>query len=86
MIQLNAGGEVQRLQSDTIYTRRQDVPPTFDITTIAYSGYSQYILETSELFSGRVFASCIGADRAIDIDSELDFQLAEFLFEKGRTQ
>ena len=86
MIQLNAGGEVRKMLSDTIYTRRQDVPETFDITTVAYSGYSKYILETSELFSGKVFACCVGADRAIDIDSDLDFRLAEFLFEKGRNQ
>jgi N-acylneuraminate cytidylyltransferase len=86
LIKLSAGGEVERFQTDINYTRRQDVPQTFDVTTIAYSGYSKYILETSELFSGRIFASLINEERAIDIDSELDFQLAEFLFKKVRSQ
>ena len=86
IIQLNNDGEVQRILAEKSYIRRQDVPSTFDITTIAYSGFSKYILETPDVFSGKIFASQASADRAIDIDSELDFRIAEFLFEKARFQ
>lgn len=84
IIQINNDGEVQRVLPAESYTRRQDVPATFDITTIAYSGFSKYILETSDIFSGRIFASKTSPDRAVDIDTELDFKIAEFLFEKAR--
>jgi N-acylneuraminate cytidylyltransferase len=53
------------------------------VTTVAYSGKSSYILETSELFSGKVYASIVDQERAIDIDNSFDFEFAEYLFKKS---
>ena len=62
--------------------RRQDTPVVFDMTTCVYVASPQYILEKDGLFSGRVKASQIPIDRAIDIDTPYDFEIANFLMER----
>ena len=64
------------------YDRRQDVPKAFDMTTVAYVTRPQYIRDASHVFDGRVKAVKIPAARALDIDTELDFQIAEYLMGK----
>jgi N-acylneuraminate cytidylyltransferase len=61
------------------YSRRQDTPEIFDITTVCYVGNPNFILEKKSIFEGRVVGVEIPTERAIDIDSQLDFQIAEFL-------
>ena len=63
--------------------RRQDVPKTFDLTTVAYVMSSAFVLNNKSIFSGRVKAVEIPAERAIDIDNLLDFEIAEFLMGKS---
>ena len=67
-------------ESECGYSRRQDAPVTFDITTVAYSSKPEYILNTDNLMSGRVFASVVDKERSIDIDTLLDFRMAELLY------
>lgn len=71
------------IRTEKTYSRRQDVPETFDITTVAYSARSQFILETDNLMGGKVCASIVDRERAIDIDDLLDFEIAEYLFKKS---
>jgi CMP-N-acetylneuraminic acid synthetase len=71
------------IDNGSTYTRRQDAPHTYDMTTVAYSGKSSYILETNELLSGKVYASIVDQERAIDIDNSFDFEIAEYLFKKS---
>jgi N-acylneuraminate cytidylyltransferase len=63
-------------------TRRQDAPEVWDMTTVAYVSSPRFILENDSLFAGRVKAVEIPAERAVDIDTELDFAFAEFLMER----
>lgn len=65
-------------------TRRQDAPTIFDMTTVAYVTSPQFILSENAIFQGRVRAVEIPAERAVDIDTELDFAFAEFLMERMR--
>lgn len=62
-------------------SRRQDVPPVFDLTTIAYVASTGFVLNTDSLFEGEVATVHIPPERAIDIDTELDFKIATFLAE-----
>jgi len=62
-------------------TRRQDAPPVLSLTTVVYVTSLKYVLEAHDLFDGTVVGVEIPAERAIDIDTELDFHLASFLFE-----
>jgi CMP-N-acetylneuraminic acid synthetase len=71
------------IASETNPFRRQDAPILHDITTIAYSARPNYILKTDSLLSGKVCASFIERDRAVDIDTEMDFEFAELLFLRG---
>jgi N-acylneuraminate cytidylyltransferase len=64
--------------------RRQDSPLLYDITTVAYVVNSKFIINKNSIFEGRVKAIQIPAERAIDIDTLLDFQIAEFLLQKNQ--
>jgi CMP-N-acetylneuraminic acid synthetase len=60
-------------------TRRQDAPIVFDMSTVAYAISSTFVMAHDSLFQGRVRAIHIPVRRAIDIDTLLDFQIAEQL-------
>ncbi len=64
--------------------RRQSAPMVYDITTIAYAARPEFVLNSSSIFDGNVKSVVVPEERAIDIDTELDFQFAEFLLEKSR--
>ena len=59
--------------------RRQDCPEVYDIATVAYVVSSNFIFNKNSLFEGRVGSINIPRDRAIDIDTLLDFEIAEAL-------
>jgi N-acylneuraminate cytidylyltransferase len=64
--------------SKTMY-RRQDAPQVYDITTVAYVAKPDFIMNSHSLFEGDVQTVEIVPERALDIDTELDFKIAEFL-------
>jgi CMP-N-acetylneuraminic acid synthetase len=59
--------------------RRQDAPAVYDMTTVCYVANSKYVMTHGSIFEGRVSAVHVPIERAIDIDSLLDFQVAEHL-------
>ena len=71
------------LPLDKQITRRQDAPPVYDMTTVAYVASPKFIMESKAVFEGRVKAVIIPEERALDIDTELDFKFAEFLMANG---
>lgn len=60
-------------------SRRQDAPTVYDLTTVAYVTRPQFILENKSYWDGRVTGVEIPPERALDIDSQLDLDFAEFL-------
>ena len=80
MVTLDDSGYVTLAASpvEHIY-RRQDAPQMFDITTVAYAALPGFIMQNDSLFSGKVRSVEIPRERAIDIDTELDFQIAGLL-------
>jgi CMP-N-acetylneuraminic acid synthetase len=60
-------------------SRRQDAPKVFDMTTVAYVIKSEFIKKYNGIFEGKVRSVCIPEERAIDIDTMLDFKIAEYL-------
>ena len=62
---------------------RQEAPQVYDMTTVAYVTRPEYVMNNCSHFDGRVKAAVIPAERALDIDTILDFQFAEFLLQKG---
>jgi N-acylneuraminate cytidylyltransferase len=70
------------LEDDNKYTRRQETPAIYDMTTVAYVSRSEFIRNATGIFDGKVKGVNIPSERALDIDTELDFEIAEFLMDK----
>jgi CMP-N-acetylneuraminic acid synthetase len=74
-------------KSEKQIIRRQDAPKIFDIASIAWVTDPNFVLSNDNLYDGRVGAIEVPAERAIDIDTMLDFKIAELLFhEKHQSQ
>ncbi len=59
--------------------RRQDTPVVYDMTTVAYVVNPDIVMTKNGLFDGTVRHVYIPPERAIDIDTLLDFRIADFL-------
>ena len=70
------------MKNDNHYARRQDTPAIFDMTTVGYVSRPEFIANSTSIFDGQVKGIEIPAERALDIDTELDFEIAEFLMDK----
>jgi N-acylneuraminate cytidylyltransferase len=71
-----AGVEGERI------ARRQDAPPVFDITTVIYVTTLGFVMNSRGLFDGAVGSVVIPRERAIDIDTEFDLEIADYLLRK----
>jgi N-acylneuraminate cytidylyltransferase len=65
------------------FSRRQDAPKVYDITTVLYAAHCDYVLKAHGIFEGQVKTIIVPDIRAVDIDTELDLKFAEFLIQKG---
>lgn len=65
-----------------VLTRRQDAPAVYDMTTVCYAVRGAYIKTTTAVMAGKVKAVVVPKDRALDIDTMMDFEIAEFLMAK----
>ena len=83
MVKEVSDGRVELVNQDKNRVfRRQDAEKVFDVTTIAYVLRPQFVLEATSLFTGTVRAVEVPVERAIDIDTQFDFEIAEFLMSK----
>ena len=62
--------------------RRQDAPVVFDMETVAYVAKPEFVLNHRSIFEGLVFSVNVPPERAIDIDTLFDFQMAEFFMKQ----
>ena len=62
--------------------RRQDAPLVYDVTTVCYVASPIFVMTHKSIFEGRVKAVHVPIERAIDIDTLFDFQIAEALLLK----
>jgi CMP-N-acetylneuraminic acid synthetase len=60
-------------------TRRQDAPVSYDLTTVAYVARPDFIMNNKSIWDGKSKGVIIPAERAIDVDTELDFRVAKLL-------
>ena len=58
---------------------RQSAPEVFNITTACYVANTQFVKENLSITSGIVRSVIVPQERAIDIDNEIDFTIAELL-------
>jgi CMP-N-acetylneuraminic acid synthetase len=62
--------------------RRQNVPQVNFITPICYVARSTYVLDCQNLFEGKVRTKVVEAERAVDVDTLMDFEYAEYLIQR----
>tara|TARA_B100000963_G_scaffold358412_1_gene383025 strand:+ start:669 stop:1349 length:681 start_codon:yes stop_codon:yes gene_type:complete len=79
MVSKNKSGEVSLAFKGKKIVRRQDAPELFDICTIAYVTRPSHIIRSKGLWDGKVGDVSIDPRRSIDIDTELDFEIASLL-------
>ncbi len=83
MVKRNADGTVGLvIPASENVSRRQDAPAVFDMATVAYVASPQFVLVRNALFEGCVRAVEVPPERAIDIDTLLDFRIAECLMKE----
>lgn len=80
MVRTHADGTVGLvIPPQSAIARRQDSPMVFDMATVAYVARPEFVMTHNATFEGRVRAVHVPTERAIDIDTLLDFQIAECL-------
>ena len=62
--------------------RRQDAPKVYDHVASIYVLNPNYLRKGKNLLSGKVEGYDIGIDKSLDLDSEFDFELIEYLMKK----
>jgi CMP-N-acetylneuraminic acid synthetase len=80
MVKINADGTVGLVNPpQSAIARRQDAPLVYDMATVCYVTNPEFVLTHNATFDGRVKAVHVPTERSIDIDTLLDFQIAESL-------
>jgi CMP-N-acetylneuraminic acid synthetase len=80
MVKIHADGTVGLvIPPESAVARRQDAPQVFDMTTVAYVARPEFVIARSAAFEGRVRHVHVPVERALDIDTLLDFRIAECL-------
>lgn len=82
MVSLDENGYARLVipPEDAIF-RRQVAPVVYDVTTVAYATRPEFILRANSVFEGKVQTITVPVERALDIDSEYDFRIAESLLD-----
>jgi CMP-N,N'-diacetyllegionaminic acid synthase len=62
--------------------RRQDAPPVYEHVASIYVFSPEYIHSASYLLDGHTEGYDIGSEKSLDVDSDLDFLLVEYLMKR----
>jgi CMP-N-acetylneuraminic acid synthetase len=81
MVMKNHNGYYERVIKSELF-RRQDAPLTYDMTTMIFVTNPKFIMNNNSIFDGKISVRIVDRERAIDIDDEFDFKLAEYLYGK----
>lgn len=64
------------------FERRQDCPPCFDMNGAIYAWSAEHFFDVTDVITDKTMIYEMPAERSVDIDTELDFEFASFLFSK----
>lgn len=83
MMRIDETGEARiAITPPTPVHRRQDAPVMYDLTTVVYAAQANYVLTATRLMQGKLGAIVVEPGTALDIDSELDLEIADYLMKK----
>ena len=88
MVQLEGGWAQPVVRPPQKLVRRQDAPRVWSVTPAVFGFRRDFLDRGDYIYDGRVATVEIPRERAIDIDTELDFGLVEFILSRaaGATQ
>ena len=83
MVSISSNDEVALVMSDNdrAISNRQEAPIVYDLATVAYVLEPKVILQKDHLFECQLRAVHVPRNRAVDIDTQIDFDFAEWLLE-----
>lgn len=84
IVKIDEKGLLKVFSEDNSYARRQDVPKSYDLTTVSYVSTPDFILSATKILEGRVKAVIVPQERALDIDTEMDLMLAKLIIKKNK--
>jgi N-acylneuraminate cytidylyltransferase len=79
MFKLNAQHQLKQLLADDIPMRRQDLPPTFYLNGAIYAAQTDWFLKNKSFLTAETIAYIMPRARSIDVDTEYDLRLAEWM-------
>jgi CMP-N,N'-diacetyllegionaminic acid synthase len=79
MFRLDDSGTMDPLMPDVQVTRRQDLPPVYALNGAMYFARTDWLRERRSLVGPETIGYPMPAERSIDIDTMLDWRLAELL-------
>lgn len=86
MVSISTDGMARLLFTpDVGISCRQQAPAVYDMATVAYVADPEFVLSHDGIFEGRVRAVQVPKERAVDIDTLADFQIAECLLRSRGT-
>jgi len=65
---------------------RQEAPAVYELTAVAYAARRDPLFKYDSIFDSKSGAIVVPHERALDIDTEFDLQLAEFLVSRKQIQ
>jgi N-acylneuraminate cytidylyltransferase/CMP-N,N'-diacetyllegionaminic acid synthase len=86
MVELNQQGVVRLVKSPGIpVVCRQDAPECFDMNASIYVWHREVLSKSEGVFNEDTLLFKMPEERSVDIDSELDFKVVEFLISKNKS-
>jgi CMP-N-acetylneuraminic acid synthetase len=83
MVVSNENGDAELvIKQEEAIQNRQLAPKVYDMTTVCYIAKSQFVMSNGSIFDGIVRKVEIPLERSIDVDTLLDFEIAELLYNK----
>ena len=82
MVRLEAGTLSLLMPLPQPIQYRQEAPEVYELTGAVYALRRDFLLKREHLFDGHIEGYVTPAERSLDIDTELDFAIAEFVFER----
>lgn len=78
MVTINADNTVHLVSPPQLpLISRQQAPAVYDVATVCYVASSEFVMTHNSIYEGRVKAVHVPPARGLDIDTLLDFQIAE---------
>ncbi|MFB5166830.1 acylneuraminate cytidylyltransferase family protein [Parageobacillus toebii] len=85
LVELNENGYIElSKQLDKPIVRRQDAPKCFDMNASIYVWNRESLFKAKSVIDEKTILYEMPEERSIDIDSELDYEIVQFLAEKRR--